>query len=178
MILIGIDPGLSGAIATIRHRDGGRGVAVAVQRMPATWPEIADLIILEASQGDDVRVVVEQLGPMPSRRRPAEEGGQQGDEMRGSIAAWKLCSNLHLTLGILIALKVPFEGVPPQTWQKGLGIAKGTKGPDRKRALVSIARQRFPLSNPTLGTADALLIAEYGWKRWMALEGSARGGVT
>lgn len=167
MNVLGIDPGLSGAIASIRHRADGRGVTVSVVRMPATWPEIADVLLAERDRSDgDLRAVVEQLRPMPSRRRPESEGGSPDDEMRGSIASWKLSANQHLTFGILIAFKIPFEGVAPQTWQKGLGIAKGTKGPDRKRALVSIARQRFPLSNATLWTADALLLAEYGWKQW------------
>lgn len=56
--------------------------------------------------------------------------------------------------------------VSPQTWQAGLGIAKGKLPQGRwKAALKAEASRRYPaLDGLTLKTADALLLLDYAFR--------------
>lgn len=67
--------------------------------------------------------------------------------------------------GVLMGLMIPYEEVSPRVWQKGLPNVDKLKGTQRKRKLKEIAVQRFPQLKPTLKTADAILICEYGKRK-------------
>jgi hypothetical protein len=58
---------------------------------------------------------------------------------------------------VLTALRVPYERVRPQAWQKAMGcLTKGDKNVSKRRA-----QELFPSLKVTHATADALLIAEF-----------------
>jgi hypothetical protein len=84
----------------------------------------------------------------------------------------------------LTSLAVPFQEIPPATWQPALGIepcrrktrrvpylvrgktryrleAKAETKPEFKRRLKESAQTLFPQERVTLATADALLVAEF-----------------
>lgn len=70
--------------------------------------------------------------------------------------------------GIMISKKQAWTTVLPQAWQKELGLT----GPYatkvlRKQAHVKMAKRLFPAwaKEITLDTADAILIAEYGYRK-------------
>jgi hypothetical protein len=65
-----------------------------------------------------------------------------------------------------MALGYRIERVPPQTWQKelGLGNSKGLSKTEWKNKLKGRAQELFPGIPITLKTSDALLIWEYGRK--------------
>ena len=65
-------------------------------------------------------------------------------------------------LGLLIGLEIPFRTVRPQKWQKGFSGIKGIEYSERKKRLREYALMRYPQLKPTLKTADAILVADYG----------------
>ena len=82
---------------------------------------------------------------------------------QGVTSMFTFGRNLGFLRGLLVGYGLPFEDVPPQTWQKGVGVGGSypTKA-HRKRAHKQLAEQLFPRTKITLADADALLIAEYG----------------
>lgn len=84
---------------------------------------------------------------------------------QGVTSMFTFGRNLGFLRGLLVALGVPFEDVPPQEWQKKLGLGKAHPSQaDRKRAHKQYAEQLFPNVKVTLANADAILIAEYGYR--------------
>ena len=67
----------------------------------------------------------------------------------------------------LYALGVKTVKVTPQKWQKyysnTLGKSTGLSKNEWKNKLKGLAQQMFPHLKVTLNTADAILIANYGW---------------
>lgn len=157
MIVIGIDPGISGALAVV---DGERHL-LGVWDTPATDAgrrqyldrEMVSLL-LEASQLGACRgVFVEAQGPRPKQGCKASYGTGLG------FGLWR---------GIIAATGLPLYVVSPQTWQRS--AYSGVTGEGKERSFIA-AQRLFPdieLTKPksrklTLdGRADAALIAVYG----------------
>jgi len=138
-VYAGIDPGMSGGLVCI-------GPQLIVTPMPPTERDIWDWF--EALP--PVRLaVIEKVHSMPRQ---------------GVASTFKFgCSYGGLRMA-LIASKIPFQEVTPQTWIKGLGIPgkkKTESGTQWKNRLKGKAQQFFPQVGVTLKTADALLIARY-----------------
>lgn len=149
MIVLAIDPGAGGGLCTY----SGPG-PVSVSKMPDSETELFQLVATLGREAD--RIVIERVHAMP--------GG--GDRKMGATSAFSFGRSFGFLRAAIIATGKPWEDVAPQTWQKNLGLGK-CAGPDRKRALRELARQRFPMfAGITLKTADALLLAEWGWLRW------------
>lgn len=153
--IIGIDPGLSGAIAIY-------------------WPgvdklEIHDMPTLKASKGRDVDMaalfdlLTGDPGPVfleQVQTRPGESGTSALKIGRGDGAIrMAVTANMH-----------PLHVVGASAWKAhfGLKAAKGTAAKDRKEMSMSKARQLmpqhahlFPLKKHD-GRAEAALIALYG----------------
>ena len=168
MIFIGIDPGLKGALASIRTVSTGNG---SPQRDCRAWPvplvpsakgrNQYDLPALREwlfEQGPLAALfaTVEQSGPLP----PNVKAGSLAQYNRGISEGW---------LWMLTALRIAHQGVRPRTWQKVMHA--GTKGADTKQKSIVAAQRLFP--NASLkrtersrkdddGMAEALLLAEYG----------------
>ncbi len=146
---IGIDPGLSGAVAVL---SAGRAaivfdvptIAVGKKR-EYNVPEMAD--ILRCWRPD--HVYIEKVHSMPKQ---------------GVASSFNFGKGFGLWLGIVAALEIPHTLVTPQRWKGKMldGQRKG-KGDARLRAT-----QLFPELAGSLtrvkddGRAEALLIAAYG----------------
>ena len=150
MKYVGIDPGASGGIAVILPHEE------YVAPLPQTESEVYDLLHTHLSPDPDddttteVRVAIERVHAIPG--------------IGSTSSSFTFGRNYGFVRGVLTSLSslgVRWQDVPPQTWQRGLGIPKECQGQDRKRQLASIARQRFPMCRVTLKTCDALLIAEW-----------------
>jgi len=145
MIYIGIDVGKSGGIAMIV------GDSVGAVKMPDTERDIYEKI-LDATLYKDYKSIfcyIEKVHSMPKQ---------------GVKSVWTFAENYGNLRMALIAAKIPFEAITPQTWQKGLGIVKRGKEEGKtkfKNRLKAKAQELFPELKITLATADALLIAEY-----------------
>lgn len=139
--IIGIDPGKTGALA---YMNGSTVKLYPFDDM--SEQDIAELI--ESFAGVDAVAYLEKVNGFPDQ---------------GRAGIFTFGQGYGVLRGCLHSQRIPFHDVPPQTWQKALGLGKnyGSK-PDRKKAHRAQAQQWYPRLNITLAAADALLIAEYG----------------
>lgn len=154
MIRIGIDPGISGAIAAIDDHDN----VIMLRDMP-TMPRLhgkgdmvngAELasIIMDASAGNESIAYLEQVAAMPNQ---------------GVTSMFHFGESVGIVLGVLQTLQCRYTRPTPQQWKKAAGIT----GKDKDSART-LAIQLFPAISDKLtrkkdiGRADALLIAKFG----------------
>lgn len=134
MILIGIDPGISGGISVLWDKD------VIAYKMPETETDIVDFF--RAFNPSITKAIIEKVHGMP--------------KMSGT-AMFSFGKIYGTTRTAMIALKIPFDEVSPQTWMKSLGcMTKGDKNISKARA-----QQLYPHIKCTHAIADSLLILEY-----------------
>src|SRR3990167_1939223 len=150
-VYIGIDPGLSGAMAMIiEGEDFVRVYDTPTMKVGKhhefSLPEMVKL--LEGNM--PIQAVIEKVHSMPRQ---------------GVASSFSFGKGVGYWIGILAALRIPYEEVTPQRWQRTMldGMQK-TKDASRYKAM-----QLFPQLVEQLklkshdGRADALLIAE--WRR-------------
>lgn len=139
MRYIGIDPGVSGAIACLDVMESGL--------VDFSW------IGLDETDGDVKRFLEEEYDcSFCILEKPA--GAPPGQRQYKSIAT--LNDSIGFCRGILTGL-VPYETVSPAKWQKAMGcLSKGDK-----KITKAKAQQLFPSYKITHRNADALLLAEY-----------------
>lgn len=163
--VVAVDPGKRGAIAV--RSDGG----VQVLHFQKTTPrEVAEFVLLAARCGP-TRFITERLRPMPF---VPKKGGDENENLnrvgRGAISAFHVGCSFGRTLGQadIVQLVAPYpmtvEEVTARTWQRYFGVPPRLPYADRKRACKALAENLYPKIRVTLANADALLIAEYGWK--------------
>lgn len=139
--LIAIDPGVAGGIAYCL-RDGECNAF----KMPPTDREIADWLDNDIERVAYLEALVKFAGTnMPSSAMAAYAGNQR------------------FVAGVLTSLRYKIIEVPPQKWQKALGLGNRKSHASKtawKNHLKQRAEQLFPEIKVTLATADALLILE------------------
>lgn len=163
MRVIGIDPGLSGSLAMI----DSDGLLLEIEDMPTIAAgtkrhldrgrlvELLDDWVFQWEPHGKARVVLERAGTRPGQS--AQSGLKTG-------------IGYGVILGVLSALRIPFEDVTPQAWQKALlGTLK--KGESKGRARI-FAQQHFPHADlgkrKTEDRSDSLCLAVFGHKQWVA----------
>ena len=135
-LYIGIDPGLSGGIAFIPST--GNPWA---HKMPETDRDLIDLLSDSISLAEP-QAVLELVHSSPQM---------------GVKSAFTFGEGYGRLQAVLTALRVPYERIRPQAWQKAMGcLTKGDKNVSKRRA-----QELFPKLKITHAIADALLIAEY-----------------
>lgn len=146
--VIGVDPGASGGFACWRDDE-----SFAAFAMPKT-------------EGDQIQLIRELIAPGETIAFMEQVGGYAGKGQPGS-AMFSFGRNFGFVLGVLQALGVRVELVRPQKWQKplGLGTASGCASrTEWKNRLKACAQRLYPALRPTLSTADAILILDFGLK--------------
>jgi crossover junction endodeoxyribonuclease RuvC len=154
-IFIGIDPGLSGAVAVLYGPQNPmvwdtptmtvEGVTI---RRKYNTAAMASLLRPYATM-NDVLVVLEAVHSMPSQ---------------GVASAFTFGEGLGMWKGIIAAFNLPVELVSPQRWKKEIMADQGKE----KNAARYKAVQLFPEVAECFsrvkddGRAEALLMAEYG----------------
>jgi hypothetical protein len=133
---IGIDPGASGAIAII-HQSGN----VNWIKNDCTEHELADWL-RDCAEAFDCSAIIEQVSAMPKQ---------------GVSSTFKFGRSFGFLIGLLTALRVPYESYRPQLWQKHMRCM--TKGD--KNVSKAAAQRLWPSTKITHANADALLIAEF-----------------
>jgi crossover junction endodeoxyribonuclease RuvC len=149
-VVIGIDPGISGAIVKL---DVDRNIVIEWALMPVmkigsatrvNATELANLI----RDYEPEHAFVEQVGARPGQ---------------GVASMFNFGHNCGVVMGVIGALEIPHTLVTPQKWKKAAGLIGTEKDASRTRAI-----QLWPgwkiLHKKTLGQAfaDAALIARYG----------------
>lgn len=141
--VLGIDPGKTGAIAAI---DEGHNVVSTLR-----FDKLSDFDIWEyvlSLTMDRPKAFLEKVHSMP---------------MQGIASTFSFGERYGTIKMALIAAGIPFELVPPQTWQTKLGIKRGGMSYiERKRRNKALAEQYFPHRKITQDIADAFLLGEYG----------------
>lgn len=145
-IVIGIDPGASGALAAWFDDD-----KPVIHKFKQTSPRDALVDIRDCARSGSHRLTA----------YVEEVSGYIGKAQPGS-SMFKFGRSFGCIEGLLEGMEIRMVLVRPQTWQKGLPGMASLKGPARKRALRDEAARRFPQVRVTLDNCDALLICEYG----------------
>ena len=149
-VVLGIDPGLSGAIAALDQN----GEPVIVADLPVIadrslkWIDGAALqsTILDALQGRQCHAFVERVSAMPKQ---------------GVSSSFQFGVGFGSILSLLQAMHISIELVTPVVWKKSYGLSKD------KNASLHKARLLYPTAELHLakhdGRAESLLIARYGF---------------
>lgn len=150
LVFIGIDPGLSGAVAII---DGHRvwlhdAPVVKVKKTEYLPDQAADLLRPYTRRG---YAILEAVSGRPGQ---------------GAASARSIGLGFGLWLGILASLEIPREMVQPGVWKRTFSLLGCDKGASRLRAqsLFPQVRDELRLVKHD-GRAEALLMAEYARRR-------------
>ena len=155
MLIIGIDPGISGSICFLED-----GKILEVVEMPTMtdgkknkrqvngaqiYNELLDRINLNDRQ--NIRVVIEQVSAMPGQ---------------GVTSMFNFGQSFGILKGICSAMQLPMYFVRPAKWKKYFGLINSEKDASRTKAI-----EMFPYFSSQLSKkkdsnkADAILIASF-----------------
>jgi len=159
-IFLGIDPGLSGALAVL----SADGRLVDVASMP-TEPHGKSRRV----SGRDVRAFLE--GVTDRARRPfglcmlEQVASRPGQSV---VSTFTFGRAFGVVEGVLSALALPTDYATPQTWKRAFGLGSDKAESIRKAcdlipALVAWPEQGGKLTHDQ---AEAVLLAEFARRRW------------
>jgi crossover junction endodeoxyribonuclease RuvC len=144
MMLMGIDPGFTGAWGMINHN----GDYISCGDMLHTEKHILTrMVYAEMSQArdlQDIQIVVEEVHAMPKQ---------------GVSSTFKFGMAYGAALALAERFNTRLELVTPQRWKKSMGLSSD------KSASLAMARHLWPTAplsrQKDNGRAEALLLAEY-----------------
>jgi crossover junction endodeoxyribonuclease RuvC len=160
MLIIGIDPGISGSICFFKD-----GKIIDVIEMPTMtdgkknkkqvngsqiYNEISNRIKQQEKQ--NVRVVIEQVSAMPGQ---------------GVTSMFNFGQSFGILKGICSAMQLPMYFVRPAKWKKYFSLINSEKDASRTKAI-----EMFPYFSPHLSKkkdsnkADAILIASFYYETY------------
>jgi crossover junction endodeoxyribonuclease RuvC len=165
-VKLGIDPGLSGAIAILADgepagfidmptiaRNVGKGMALDSKGLAALLRGV-----LQQHTGAYVSAVLEYVNAMPSTK--GAEGEQR--QAMGSSSAFRFGEGYGQVKGVLDTLGIDRTLVFPQQWKAHHWLLKQEKDAARIRAIKLAPTMAAQLARKKdVGRADALLIALY-----------------
>ena len=155
MLIIGIDPGISGSICFLKD-----GKILDVVEMPTMtdgkknkrqvngsqiYNEISKRI--NRAENQDIRVVIEQVSAMPGQ---------------GVTSMFNFGQSFGILKGLCSAMQLPMHFVRPAKWKKYFNLINSEKDASRTRAI-----EIFPYFSSQLSKkkdsnkADAILIASF-----------------
>lgn len=152
MLFLGIDPGKTGGWAVLDEyrRVHGSGP------LPATPADVVALLCTISEDG--------------TRRLAATMEYVRSSPQMGVVSAFSFGRGYGQLEGILAALSIGFDTVVPSVWQAALRCrSAGDKNVTKARA-----QELFPALTITHRIADALLIAEFGRRQFVAHHGEER----
>ena len=164
MLIIGIDPGISGSICFLED-----GRILDVLEMPTmaegkknkkqvNGSQIYNEILnkINKIQKQDVRVVIEQVSAMPGQ---------------GVTSMFNFGQSFGILKGICSAMQLPMYFVRPAKWKKYFGLINSEKDASRTKAI-----EIFPYISKELtkkkdaNKADAILIASFFFETYKISE--------
>lgn len=147
MRLCGVDPGLSGAVAFIRPDATHPSNRLAVFDIPLIGGEFDGVAFARLlTQRCPDKVAIEHAFSRPGQ---------------GVSSTFKFGKAFGQALGVIQALKIPYELVSPSVWKKHFKIAPSSP----KDASRLVCKRLYPDADIPLkkhhGRADAILIAHF-----------------
>jgi crossover junction endodeoxyribonuclease RuvC len=166
VLIVGIDPGITGAIATLDHTGllavddmptmaCGKGAGKRKRQVNAAG---LSALLKERVSGrsDEVLVVLERVASMPGQ---------------GVAGVFSLGDTFGCIRGVVAAEGYPLELVTPQAWKKRFGL---NSDKEQARAKSIELYPSAPLSRvKDHGRVEAILIARYGWEVFGSLSKAA-----
>ena len=160
MLIIGIDPGISGSICFFEN-----GKIIDVIEMPTmtegkknkrqvNGAQVYNEILkrINKSEKHNVRVVIEQVSAMPGQ---------------GVTSMFNFGQSFGILKGICSAMQLPLYFVRPAKWKKYFGLINSEKDASRTKAI-----EMFPYYSSYLSKkkdsnkADAILIASFYYETY------------
>lgn len=150
-VIIGIDPGCTGAIVAMD--DSG----AILGHIP--MPTLADgkksrvngaamVAFLQEFYGRPVKAVIERVQAMPGN---------------GVSSMFTFGHSAGVVQGVIEGMGIPYQMVTPQAWKKRAGLIGSDKDAARSRAIQMYPGLRvLDLKGKGQAVADAILIARYG----------------
>ena len=153
MIIIGIDPGINGAISIIENKkiievyDTPTMIDGKKNKRQINGAQVTNIFKERLNRGKEVVVVVEHVNAMPGQ---------------GVTSMFNFGQSFGVIKGICAALNLPIYFVRPAKWKKHFNLIKTNKDASRTKVIevypeISSKLHRKKDSN----RADAILIALY-----------------
>lgn len=165
-VWVGIDPGLSGAVGAVyqnRFAEAWSTPSINVKKGKGKGAKkhpdlagMADLLrpfLKLQRQGWEVLVTLEESSPNPQD---------------GKVGHHKVGIGYGIWLGILTALRLPYQTVRPGVWRPQMVGAKTDKNMSRKVCQQLFPRLKLPLVKDA-DKAEAVMLAEWGRRRDLGL---------
>ena len=153
MKIIGIDPGLSGAIAILEDNK-----VLSIFDMPVmaegkknkrqlNSAQLVDIIKENIKINDDIAVVVEQVNAMPGQ---------------GVTSMFNFGQTFGAIKGVCAALKLPIFFVRPSKWKKHFDLLNSSKDSSRTKVIEMYPALSNQLTKKKdVNKSDAILIARF-----------------
>ncbi|MEM0953321.1 MAG: hypothetical protein AAGI24_04195 [Pseudomonadota bacterium] len=160
VIVAGIDPGLTGAIALLEQSSGELIETIDMPTLTGSSGKgevnAAEVAHLLASRSVG-HCKIELVNAQPAR--PSKPG--ERPRGMGAASAFNFGRDFGKLLGICAALEIPYTLVTPVKWKRAANVAKRDKDYAR-----TVAQQLYPTADlarkKDIGRADAILIARFG----------------
>jgi crossover junction endodeoxyribonuclease RuvC len=153
MIIIGIDPGISGAICILENKkilevhDTPTMIDGKKNKRQVNGAQIANIIKSVLNKNKEVVVTVEHVNAMPGQ---------------GVTSMFNFGQSFGVIKGICAALALPIIFVRPAKWKKHYNLINTNKDASRTKAIELYPKNSGDLSRKKdSNRADAILIARY-----------------
>ena len=153
MRLIGIDPGLSGAIAVLEHKKILTLLDMPVMaegkknKKQLNSAQLVNIIKDNTKNCEEAIVVVEQVNAMPGQ---------------GVTSMFNFGQTFGVIKGICAALKIPIYFVRPSKWKKHFDLIRSSKDASRTKVIEMYPSLSNLLSKKKdVNKSDAILIARF-----------------
>ncbi len=153
MIIIGIDPGINGAISIIENKkilevyDTPTMIDGKKNKRQINSAQVTNIIKERLNKNQDVVVVVEQVNAMPGQ---------------GVTSMFNFGQSFGVIKGICAALSLPIYFVRPTKWKKHFNLIKTNKDASRTKVIEVYPEIVGKLHRKKdSNRADAILIALY-----------------
>lgn len=151
MIWVGVDPGARGGYAIIAESETGKAV------FAYPWDDMffaMEMASIMQRKAEGIVAAVEKVGAMKGQ---------------GVTSMFSFGKNAGFIEGVLSALGIPYQLIPPATWKREFSLI----GKD-KRASIAVCKHLFPAvdlkrtdkcKTDSDGKAESLLLAEYARRK-------------
>jgi len=153
MKIIGIDPGLSGAIAILKNNKVLNIFDIPVMsegkknKRQLNSALLVNLLKENITKEEEVAVVVEQVNAMPGQ---------------GVTSMFNFGQTFGALKGICAALELPIFFVRPSKWKKHFELINSSKDASRTKAIEMYPKLSIQLSKKKdVNKSDAILIARF-----------------
>jgi hypothetical protein len=174
-IIIGIDPGLDGALVTIKDGmpdevfDTPTNKIVVDEKNRREYDLVTIRLILSGLRDDKdvdrVTVVLEKVGPMATFAPfPKCKLCHRGPTRQAATSMFSMGAGYGIWQGMLAGMQIPYELIHPRSWKSKM-IPTANAGKDASRQVASRLWPKWAAKHLTMkmdhGRADAALMAEH-----------------